>query len=450
MQQTIIIFLYIMFPLCCGAQGISKTTISALEKLQAGQLDEAAKELKTSYGCNDVAAQYFIGICYEQGLFVDKNIKEAFFIFRKTAERGLPDAMYKLSLCYKHGYGVTADYHKSKEWITRYESKGGKCVLPDFVQIYNQGVIAANKTNPQVKQEAQKVIAQETAARKPTLGTHDLPPIQNVHTQKQEPEKVLSEVDIDIPSIPHNNENTFAVIISNENYQDLANVPNALNDGKIFAEYCFKTLGIPKQNLHHIKDATLNNIKREVNWLKRVADAYSWKAKVIIYYAGHGIPDEKTKDSYLLPVDGFCGDISTAYSLKEFYKTLSTLPSTQIIAFIDACFSGSTREAKMLVSSRGVAIKAKPATAEGNLVVFSAAQNDESAYSYEEQSHGLFTYYLLKKIKETDGDVSLYELAIYIKDQVSKKAIVINGKPQTPSIMPSPSIGENWKEWKLK
>ncbi len=259
-----------------------------------------------------------------------------------------------------------------------------------------------------------------------------------------------SDVDKNIPHNSTNNENTFAIIIANENYQEVSKVPNAINDGTIFAEYCKRTLGLPATNVHLVKDATFVNMKREMNWLKRVAQAYMGEAKIIVYYAGHGVPDEATQTSYLLSVDGLGNDVSTAFSLKEFYKTLSEIPSKSVMVFLDACFSGATRDGGMMAAARGVAIKAKAETPKGKLVVFSAAQGDETAYPYTENGHGMFTYYLLKKIQETGGDVTLGDLADYVKKNVGRKSIVVNGKSQTPTVSSSVTLAEEWKTWKLK
>lgn len=246
------------------------------------------------------------------------------------------------------------------------------------------------------------------------------------------------------------NNTTFAVIISNESYKRVEPVTYASNDGKIFREYCLKTLGIPENNIQYIQDATLNDIKYSVNWLAKVIKAYNGKAKIVFYYAGHGIPDEATKDAFLLPIDGYGTDTSTGYSLNELYSTLGNMPTEQVVVLLDACFSGTQRGEGMLASARGVAIKAKPNKAEGKMVVISAAQGDETAYPYQDEGHGLFTYYLLKKLKESQGNVTLGDLASYIKENVSKKSIVANGKSQTPNINPSISLGESWKNWTLK
>lgn len=264
-------------------------------------------------------------------------------------------------------------------------------------------------------------------------------------------EKPKSDVDIEIPIIKKSlGEKTFVVIIANENYQEVAKVPYTINDGEIFAEYCKKTLGIPETNISLVKDATANNMKREVRWLTQILQQYNGEAKAIVYYAGHGIPDESTKDAYLLPVDGYGDDPSTGYSLNELYKTLNEVPSKSTLVFLDACFSGSNRDGSMLASARGVAIKAKPTAPIGNMIVFSAAQGDETAYPYKDKGHGLFTYYFLKKLQETKGDVTLGELSEYITDQVGKQSIVINRKSQTPNVSVSSSLQEDWKKMKIQ
>lgn len=263
-------------------------------------------------------------------------------------------------------------------------------------------------------------------------------------------ETAKADVDVNLPITNTSNENTFAVIIANEHYQDVAAVPYAGNDGTIFAEYCKQSLGLPATNIHLVKDATLNNMKREINWLKQVSDAYKGTAKIIVYYAGHGIPDEATKDAYLLPVDGFGTDITTGYSLQALYTTLGELQAKSIMVFLDACFSGSMRDGRMMASARGIAIKAKNSTPKGNMVVFSAASGDETAYPYKEKQHGLFTYYILKKLQSSKGNITLGDLQSYVRDEVAKRSIVVNGKSQTPTIAPSANIGEDWKSWTMR
>ena len=259
---------------------------------------------------------------------------------------------------------------------------------------------------------------------------------------------LTSDVDKNIPKTGLQNKNTFAVIIANENYTSVPSVPFAWNDGTIFQEYCKNTLGIPTKNIRYVKDATLNQIKAQVNWLQNVTKAYA-NANIIFYYAGHGIPDESSRTSYLLPIDGTGTDVTTGYKLDNLYESLGAIPAKRVTVFMDACFSGSKREKGMLVSARGVALVAKSGVPKGNMVVFSAAQGNETAYPNHEEKHGMFTYFLLKKLQETKGDVTLQELGNYIREKVSQESIVLNDKSQTPCVTASSSLDASWKTWKL-
>ena len=239
-------------------------------------------------------------------------------------------------------------------------------------------------------------------------------------------------------------------IISNENYQNEKKVDFANNDGWMFKEYCQKTLGIPSKNIHYKADATYNNIKYELNWIKQVAEAYSNEASVIFYFAGHGVPDEYSKEAYLLPIDAISSDVSTGLSLKSLFKNLGDLPANKVFVFLDACFSGALRGNGMLASARGVAIKPKADEPQGNMVVFSATSGQETAYPYKTKNHGMFTYFVLKKMKESKGNMTLDELSNYVITNVKQPSIVVNGKSQTPTISTSMSLFDSWKSLRLK
>lgn len=259
-----------------------------------------------------------------------------------------------------------------------------------------------------------------------------------------------SDVDKNIPVSTGTNENAFALIIANESYKNVESVPFAANDGSIFSEYCKKTLGISEKHIYLALNATLNDIKHNIDLIGQAMDAYNGEAQIIVYYAGHGIPNEADKSAYLLPVDGYSSNVETGYSLKDLYAALSEHPAKSVTVFLDACFSGTKREGDMLASARGVAIKVDETVPEGNMVVFAASQGDETAYPYKNQGHGMFTYFLLKKLQETEGDVSLGDLSEYVIDKVRKTSIDENEKMQTPTITPADKVQNEWKNWTLK
>ena len=256
-----------------------------------------------------------------------------------------------------------------------------------------------------------------------------------------------SDVDLDIPVAEVVNTKTFAVIIANEDYQQEQNVPFAIHDGEVFKDYCTQLLGIPETNIHLVTNATLNNMRYAVDWLKANLKAYQGEARGIFYYSGHGMPDEMSRNAYLLPVDGYGSNMDSGYGLDALYAQLGLVGAERVLYFVDACFSGATREGDMLAESRGVTVNSKAGELIGNAIAFSAAQGYETAYAYQEKSHGLFTYFLLKKLKETRGDITAGELADYLHENVTRVSAVEGTKAQHPS---ANGVMTGWRTMKLK
>lgn len=359
----------------------------------------------------------------------------------------------------KGGYGVTSDISQAIKWY----KKGTQSKQTDeSVWLCKQAlaraeqkksILASSSTSKSKPVKEEKPVKVETPKPKQDVAVAEKPKQQveqKVVQTPTVPKKEIYSVDVSIPSNSKKSDYTYVLIIANENYQDVENVKYALNDGRIFKEYCEKTLGIPTSNIRIKEDATLNNIISGVDWLKSICEASNGKGKCIVYYSGHGIPDESTQSSYILPVDGTGKNIRTGYSLNELYTSLGELPVESATMFIDACFSGANRGNNMLLSARGVAIKAKPEAPKGKLVVFSAAQSDETAFPYEDAKHGMFTYFLLRKLKETKGNCSLSELGDYLKENVTRTSILENDKPQTPAISVSPLMEGVWRGIMLK
>lgn len=262
-------------------------------------------------------------------------------------------------------------------------------------------------------------------------------------------EVVDNALDINIPVTNEENKKTFAVIIGNENYERVTKVQYALNDAKVFASYCRKTLGLPKDNIRIYRDATYGTMLSALDDIKSIASAFEGDLNVIFYYAGHGVPSESDKTAYLLPVDASGQHTEVCLSTKRLYDTLDGLHAKRVLVFMDACFSGAQRGEGMLASARGVALKVKQDAPKGNMVVFSAATGDETAYPYKEKGHGLFTYYLLKKLQDTKGDVTLGELSDYVNKEVRRQSVVINHKSQSPTVVPAAGMSD-WTSIKLK
>ncbi len=255
---------------------------------------------------------------------------------------------------------------------------------------------------------------------------------------------VIDPVDIEVPATGIEDKYTFALIIGNEHYQgNIKGVPYAANDAEIFAKYCRRTLGLPANNVRLLTDATLGQMANAIEEIKNKSLARPGETRIIFYYSGHGKPDDNDKQAYMVPVDASPYSNRTNYSLSELYKELGNSNARLVTIFLDACFSGATRTDDMLVAARAMRQSPRQDTPAGNVVVFSAASDTETAHPLESKSHGVFTYCLLEKLRATSGDVTLGELAESISRNVTEFSLEAN-RPQTPKVLVSPTLPD-WR-----
>ena len=259
---------------------------------------------------------------------------------------------------------------------------------------------------------------------------------------------LVSDIDENIPTAKKSDDDTYVLIIANENYKYVPNNPFALHDGQVFRQYCEQALGITgKNHINTCFDATLGDMMKGLRWLSDRMETND-KARAIVYYNGHGIPDEATRSAYLLPQDGENAMTRTAYSLDSLYSELGRM-NRPVTVFLDACFSGSKRDGGSIGQAKAVAVVPKAGTPQGKTVVFSAATGDQTAGFFYEQQHGMFTYWLLKKLQESKGDVTFEQLGNYLYQNVRQSSFDENNKTQTPTVM-NGSDAVDWKSWRLK
>ena len=267
---------------------------------------------------------------------------------------------------------------------------------------------------------------------------------QNVVQQKVVKE---SELLIGLNHVTQTSENRFALVIGNEDYnggkRDASYQPNvefAEQDATTFARFAEDMMGVPSQNIILLKNATYAQMKQNLSKIERVAKQKPGEVELIVYYAGHGQIDGESKDSYLIPVDVSITAPTAGIKLEEFYNTLSSCNAKRTLVFLDACYSGV---------GRGIIIEANETPVKGNLVVMTATSSSQRSMPYQEKSHGLFTYYLLKTMKDHNGDISIGELFEEVSSTVETKSIWINSMLQTPELINGPDIASGWKEWKF-
>ena len=262
-----------------------------------------------------------------------------------------------------------------------------------------------------------------------------------------------ADVDRNIP-INATKKNKYALIIGNEDYtskqrglSSAGDVDFAQNDAIIFKEYVNKTLGVKKERIQLLLDATVTEMNRAITKIVELGKLDK-NAEIIFYYAGHGYPDEE-KNPYLMPVDVNVDNIKEyGIPLKRLYGELNKSKAKKITIFLDACFSGGGRD-ESLLASRGIVISPKQDKITGNMVLFASSSGDERSLPYINKSHGIFTYFLLKHLQKTKGKTSYKECENYIKEKVQRTALIEHSLTQTPGIQYSKSIKNTWENWQL-
>ena len=240
--------------------------------------------------------------------------------------------------------------------------------------------------------------------------------------------------------------NAYAIVIGIEQYREkLPKADFADRDAKLVGEYLTKVMGYPEENVvvRTNDKASMNDLAKYLeSWLPNNVEKDS---SVFIYYSGHGAPNTKTGDAYLVPYDGDPTFVEkTGYPLKKLYAQLESLPTKDITVVLDSCFSGAGGRSVIGKGLRPMGLSMEHSiSAAGKVVVLAASSGDQVSSTYEEKGHGLLTYFFLKGLQgegdlNKDGHIDMAELYDYVKPNVSKVARKQYNNEQTPQLLASP------------
>ena len=253
---------------------------------------------------------------------------------------------------------------------------------------------------------------------------------------------------------------TWALIVGVSHYQ---NMPKS-------------SLGYPAEDAKSLRDALVNpelgNVPRDHVQLLTDDDATAARIlsgvdeflkshvkpgdTIIVSLAGHGVakgvgPDAK---GYFLPADvkglSKAAMEESAVNLKTLSSNLAKLPAAQFIIFVDACREDPTpgrglkANALSNVLARSIQVVPETAAQSASSVTFFACKLGQRAYEDDKLQHGVFTYNVLKALKEGDvpdnqGIVDMGRLATYVGRGVAAwiKQAAISGEneyEQTPDL----------------
>lgn len=219
----------------------------------------------------------------------------------------------------------------------------------------------------------------------------------------------------------------FALVVGIDHYRDLPAATGARADAEHVAELLTTTFGIPEANVKVALDdrATKSDVTRLLAWL---AGSVPAGGRAYFFYSGHGSPDVKDGSALIVPYETSAQAIDdTAIPLAHVYEELAASKAKEVVAFVDACFSGAGGRSVLPAGTRPL-LRVKDAPPAAQLAVFSAADGAETSGPAAGGEQGAFTKYLVQGLGtgqadvDGDGQITMAELAAWVGPRVTKEA----------------------------
>lgn len=230
----------------------------------------------------------------------------------------------------------------------------------------------------------------------------------------------------------------FAVVVGIEDYSEVPSAPYAANDAAAFKAHLL-ALGVPERNIATLTGSKAGRSALEKyleQWLPRLVGP---KSRVYFYFSGHGAPDVKTGQAYLVPWDGDPNFLeTTGYPVARLYKKLEALPAERVLVAIDSCFSGAGGRSVLAPGARPLVVSLEAEPVAGRLTALAASGPNEISGSLDRFRHGAFTYYLLQGLNgaaaDASGRVGAKGLIGFLTPKVQDEARRLN-RDQTPRLL---------------
>jgi TPR repeat protein len=88
---------------------------------------------------DDIKSYFYLGLFYEYGYGVKKDLKKAFDLYSKGAKLGEQSAMFGLAEIYRWGKGTKQDVQKAVIWFKKAIKQGSLSSMANLGKIYSRG-----------------------------------------------------------------------------------------------------------------------------------------------------------------------------------------------------------------------------------------------------------------------------------------------------------------------
>lgn len=229
---------------------------------------------------------------------------------------------------------------------------------------------------------------------------------------------------------------TYLVSIGIGSYRDSQILPrkHASLDAETVANYFQSLGGVPSSNIRLLQDWKALRPDVDEALLDWLPPHMTKDAVVIVYFAGQAMVTQ-AGDVLLVPYEGSPTATTRLYPLKDLESALSRLKAKQAILLFDGMVSKLHSDPKAKVSAPRWELSG------GNTIRLIGGEGFAKGLEDDKHRHGLFTYYFLRGLRgeadtNRDGEVTLGEIAGYVRQKVAWAAKSQFNSDQHPQILP--------------
>ena len=233
--------------------------------------------------------------------------------------------------------------------------------------------------------------------------------------------------------------NVFAAVIGISQYahESIPDLEYAAADAEAFRDYLHQDMGVPEDNVFTLLDGDATRQRMLEVLGEDLRERAEAEDIVIIYYAGHGAPEQDSGDpdgdgaeKYLIPADANPARLfSTGFAMNQVSQIFGRLRAQTILFIADACYSGAAggdgRTFGTGGSGRAISDNYLNRLGGTGRLILTASSGNQLSHERSDLGHGVFTYHLIQGLQgpadaDGDGAITVLEAYQYVSDHVAE------------------------------
>jgi hypothetical protein len=195
----------------------------------------------------------------------------------------------------------------------------------------------------------------------------------------------------------------YALIIGNNDYQQMTHLLTAENDAKEIEKVLRERYGFETRLL---LNASRGQVMKALGDYRRTVEENS---NLLIYYAGHGYKDRELERTYWLPIDAGSDDAGNWISSDDITSSIRGIRARHVLVISDSCYSGTLARGAELFGSPPVEMTGREKylfkISAGKSRMLMASGGDEPVEDSGSGGHSVFANALLTGLTQTDTEI---------------------------------------------